>query len=303
MISKILLAAALTMSAAACIGDVESDSAKPPGTSDTNPNPAPPGAAAGLAQKAYEDNVFPQATEHCSGCHITTVPAFLTADKALAYNQAVGFNQVVGNWTPDGAGIYKIPAIPAHASVKPWTQAEKDTIAAWLQLEVAARAGGTAPPAGGGENAGQASARLTAEFQKCMSQADFTAEQVATRIANQQSDEGSCDKCHVTGRASFIANSATNPDLLPMFPVLKTDAYFLSTYFNVNVAAKPYKIDFNAAAFERVATGKFPHQNHPSFNTTIGNGNAAGLNAARAFMAKTLARLDADGNCKTPPAQ
>jgi hypothetical protein len=298
MISKILFVAAMTMGAGACVGDIPTD----PGSSDTNPNPNPNGndtTAAQLAKKSYEDNVYPIVSANCGGCHAAAQsPVFVGTSKDTAYNQATGFNQIIGTWTIESAGIYKVPAIAAHANVVKYDAAQLKAISDWLSLEATARSvgGGTTVP--GEENPGAASSRLTKAFQACMALTDFNAEQAGTRMANQQSGEGACDKCHVSGQGSMIANAVTNPDLLPMFGVLKRDAYFLSTYFTVNVAAKPYAMTFNEAGFLRTGTRKFPHQNHPTFSLT-GN-NAAGLTAMKAFMAKTLARLDAKGDCPTP---
>lgn len=293
MFSRILLVAAMTLSAAACVGDIPEDGG------NTNPNPNPNGDtnAAQAAKKAYEDKVFPIVQGSCGGCHGTQNPAFIAASKDTAYNQVVGFVQLTGNWTKESAGIYKVPQIPAHAAVTAYDATQLQTIADWLALEASARAGGT-PTTPGEETPGAASTRLTKAFQDCMSLADFTAANFGPAIANQQSNEGSCDKCHITGQAAMIANQVTNPDLLPMYSVIKTNPYFLATYYTVNTVTKPYKMSFNTAAFDRVATRKFPHQDHPTFNTT--GGNAAGLTAAKAFMDKTLARLDATGNCPTP---
>ncbi len=298
MFSRILFVAAMVMGAAACVGDVDDGTGGGP---DTNPNPPPNGnsEAAKKAQAAYENEVFPIAQAKCGSCHVSQSPGFVGADKATAYNQAIGWSQITGAYTAASSGLATIPqGIASHAGLT-WSTDELAKITNWLNLEAAARAnGGTPPTTPGGENPAMASARLSKAFQDCMSIEDFTASQLGTRIANQQSNEGSCDKCHITGQAAFIANSVTNPALLPMFTVLKTNQYFLATYFTVNASVMPYKVDFNSAAFERVATRKFPHQDHPAFNTT-GN-NAAGITAAKDFMAKTIARLDAAGNCPTP---
>ena len=292
MFSRILLVAAMTLGAAACVGDVEE-----PGTNNPNPNPNGETPGAQNAKKMYEDNVYPIVQGACGACHGTQNPAFVSATKDTAYNQVVGFVQLTGTWTKESAGIYKVPTIAAHAAVTAYSATQLQSIADWLSAESAARAGG-GPTTPGEETPGAASTRLTKAFQDCMSQADFTAANFGPAIANQQSNEGSCDKCHITGQAAMIANQVTNPDLLPMYTVIKTNPYFLATYYTVNTVTKPYKMSFNAAAFDRVATRKFPHQDHPTFNTT-GN-NAAGITAAKAFMDKTLARLDASGNCATP---
>jgi hypothetical protein len=297
MFSRILLVAAMTMGAAACVGPVEG-----PSDPDGNPNPGPnPGGdAAQKAKAAYENEVLAVATAKCGGCHVSQSPVFITAEKSEAYNAIVGWSQLIGTWTPESSGLYTIPQLTAHNGIT-WSDDEKAKIANWLSLEATARAGNGGGGGGGGEMGelpGQASTRLTREFQKCMTLADFTQSNLGPAIANQQSNEGSCDKCHITGQAAFIANQVTNPDLLPMFNVLKTSPYFLSTYFSVQTVTKPYKINFNLPAFQRVATRQAPHQDHPTFNLT-GNG-AAGLTAAKAFMDLTLARLDANGNCPTP---
>lgn len=300
MFSRILLVAAMTMGAAACVGPVEGG-----GGPGENPNlpPNPGSDAAKRAREAYEKEVEPLAAAKCGGCHASQSPVFITPTKSESYATVVDWQQLIGTWTPESSGLYTIPQLTAHNGIV-WTDAEKTTIANWLSLEAAARANGGNPTTPGGpteEGPGAASSRLTREFQKCMSLADFTATNFGPAIANQQSNEGSCDKCHITGQAAFIANQATNPDLLPMFTVLKESPYFLSTYFSVNTVTKPYKVNFNLPAFQRVATRQAPHQDHPTFNLT-GNG-AAGLTAAKAFMDRTIARLDANGNCPTPPAQ
>jgi predicted metal-binding protein len=297
MFSRILFVAAVSMGAAACVGDVAE-----PGTggtgSDSNTNNTN-STAGQLAKKSFEDTVYPVISTTCGGCHQTQNPAFVAGTKDASYAQAVDFSQVVGNWTTDSAGIYKVPTIAAHATITKYTADQQKAIADWLALEVAARAttgGGTTLP--GEESPGLATTRLTKAFQSCMALTDFNTAQAGTRMANQQSTEGSCNKCHQSGQGSMIANDVTNPDLLPMFGVLKSNAYFFATYFTVNVAAKPYKVVFNDAAFTRVAGRKFPHQDHPQFSVT-GN-NAAGLTAMKDFMTKTVARLDPKGDCPTP---
>lgn len=299
MFSRILLVAAMTVGAAACVGDPDMGG----GDAGTNPNPNPNGdtsSGAVAAKKAFEDNVYPIIQVTCGGCHgaAATSPVFVGASKAEAYNQAVGYQQVVGSWTTDTAGIYKIPQIAAHASVAPYTADQQKAIGDWLALEATARAGGGTTPPSGEETPGAAASRLTKAFQSCMATADFTASQMANRMSNQGSGEGACRVCHVNGQGGMIANELAPATEGSMFSTLKTNGYFLTMFYTANVAVKPYKMAFNEQAFVRVATRKFPHQDHPTFSTT-GN-NAAGITAAKDFLAKTIARLDPAGNCPTP---
>jgi hypothetical protein len=293
MSSRILLVAAMTLGAAACVGDVED-----PNPANPNPNPNGETPSALAAKKMYEDNVYPIVQAACGDCHGTQAPAFVSATKDTAYNQIVGFVQLTGSWTNDTAGVYKVPPTASHAAVTAYTAAQLQSIADWLAAEASARAGGGGPTTPGEETPGAASSRLTKAFQACMSQADFTTTNFGPAIANQQSGQGGCVGCHILGENGLIANEATNPDLLPMYNVIKENPYFLAKYYTVNVVAKPYKMSFNTVGFDRVATRKFPHQNHPPFSMT--GGNAAGVIAAKAFMDLTLARLDASGNCATP---
>lgn len=291
MFSRFLLVAAMTMGAAACVGDVAD-----PGE---NPNPNPNGNTPGAqnAQKLYEDNVYPIVQSNCGGCHGgATNPNFVGASKDTAYNQVIGFVQLTGSFTKESAGIYKVPTIAAHAAIVQYTPDQLTKIEAWLTAEANARAGGggTTPPAGE-ESPGQAASRLTKAFQECMSQADFTATNFGTQMSQMGSTDGNCVQCHNAGLASMIANTVTNADLGAMYTVLKTNQYYLATYFTPNTLVKPYKMTFNQAAFDRVATRKAPHQDHPAFNAAGG-----GITAAKAFMDRTLARLDASGNCATP---
>lgn len=300
MFSRILLVAAMAVGAAACVGDPDTGSGDP----GTNPNPNPNGdnsTGAQAAKKAFEDTVYPIVSTTCGGCHgaANISPVFVGPSKAESYNYAVGYQQVVGSWTNDTAGIYKVPMIAAHASVAPYTADQQKAIGDWLALEAAARAGGTpTTPGSGEETPGAAASRLTKAFQSCMATADFTASQLANRMSNQGSGEGACRVCHVNGQGGMIANELAPATEGSMYSTLKTNGYFLSMFYTANVAVKPYKMAFNEQAFVRVATRKFPHQDHPTFSTT-GN-NAQGITAAKDFLTRTLARLDANGNCPTP---
>jgi hypothetical protein len=295
MFSRILLVAAMTLSAAACVGDVED-----PGNDAPNPNPNGNTPAAKNAQKEYEDKVFPIVQGTCGGCHANASnPLFVGSSKTTAYNQMIGFTQVTGAFTTDSAGIYKAPAIPAHAGVVAYTADQQATISAWLALEATARAGGGGNPTPPGEESpGAASTRLVKAFQACMTTADFTASNFGPGMSGLGSTDGNCVQCHNQGLASMIANTVTGADGTAMFTVLKTSSYYLATYFTPNTLTKPYKMTFNQAAFDRVANRRAPHQDHPAFNAT----NSAGIIAAKSFLDKTIARLDATGNCATPPA-
>ncbi len=301
MFSRILLVAAMTMGAAACVGDVDDGS----GNGDnTNPNPNPNGNTdkAAAAKKEYEDKVYPLVDAKCGGCHKATRPAFVGATKDNSYNAVVGFQQVVGSWTPESAGISKIPTnISSHAGLT-WDATQLSTINGWLALEAEARSGGgTGGGTGtGGETPGAASARLLKEFQKCMSLTAFNTLQVATRMAQTGSNGGNCGECHENGLNGLIAST----DATKMFNALKNPTaeatigtYWLAMYYTPQVLTQPYSITFNEAAFLRVGGGKFPFQNHPQFNL-----NGAGFTAVKNYLTEVKKGLDANGNCTTPPA-
>lgn len=299
MFSRILLVVAMSMGAAACVGDVD-DSGN--GTQD-NPNPNPNGNTdkAQAAKKDYEDNVYPLADAKCGGCHKTTRPAFVGSTKDNSYAAVVGFQQAVGVWTPESAGLYTIPTtITSHAGLT-WSATEKTTISGWLALEAAARVGGggTTPDAGG-ESPGAASSRLLKEFQKCMSLTAFTTAQVAPRMAVTNTTGGLCEACHNGAAFGLIANR----DATLMFGALKNagneptiGTYYLAMYYTPQTLTKPYSIIFNEQAFTRVGTGKAPFQNHPQFAL-----NGAGFTAVKAYLTEVKKGLDANGNCTTPPA-
>ena len=298
MFSRILLVAAMTMGAAACVGDVAE-----PGDTQDNPNPNPNGNTekAQAAKKEYEDKVYPIVTAKCGGCHQTTNPAFVGATKDASYAAVVGYQQLVGVWTPESAGISKIPTnIASHAGIT-YDATQLATINGWLSLEAAARAGGGGGPLPDtGETPGAASSRLLKEFQKCMSLTAFNTAQVPTRMAATGTTGGNCRACHDGGAFGLIA-SDTGAIMFNTLKNLDADAnigtYYLAMYYTPQTRTKPYSIVFNEAAFNRVGTGVAPFQNHPQFNL-----NGAGFTAVKAYLTEVKKGLDANGNCTTPPA-
>lgn len=301
MFSKILLVAAMSIGAAACVGDV--DSGTPENPENPNPNPNGNTEKAAAAKKEYEDKVYPIVEAKCGGCHKGTLPTFIGTTKDNSYAAVTGFTSVIGSWTPDSAGISNIPVRTAHNGIT-YDAAQRTTINGWLALEAEARAGGGGGGGGGsgsgGETPGQASARLLKEFQKCMSLTAFNTLQVAQRMANTGSDGGQCGECHNGGTAGFIAsvNSTT------VFNALKNptnDAaigtFWLAQYYTPQVLTAPYQVIFNEAAFLRAGGGKYPFQNHPQFQL-----NGAGFTAVKNYLTEVKKGLDASGNCTTPPA-
>ncbi len=176
----------------------------------------------------------------------------------------------------------------AHSGRTRYTMPEALAVQAWLGAEAKGTGnngnGGTQqpPPQGGGT----VSAGL-AGFAQCMTEADFTAANMAD-WANKNSNEGPCVNCHPTaaqGTKAFAVNG---------FVGEQNDALFLATlkaqpwtYFNHNAITNT--VEISRAKLVRFGTSN----NHPNFNT---NANDTHFGYLQTFYQATLTRQQA-GNC------
>ncbi len=273
-----------------CVGGLESA-----GPTTDDPDPQGPGGggtgdAAVQAKKLYEDNVHPVMSSLCIGCHNSAGPSgnvtgFVSTDLSNAYATAVGYQAVVGTWTPDGAPILtKITAAsktPSHQPIA-YTNDQVNKVTDWLNKELEARgAPGPGEPVGP-ESAGAATTRLLAEWSGCMTTTNFEAADMR-EWGNVGTNEGQCKTCHNGGEYGFVASNVT----ANFFATITEDKYYMLQYFAVDLSlgVANAKIIINERSFEGVGNRLAPHQQHPGFNPQDNNGYAA----LQAFYATTSA--------------
>lgn len=264
------------------------------------------GDAAAQAKKLYEDNVHPVATRLCIGCHNAAGPAgnvtgFVSSDLTNAYATAVGYQAVVGNWTPEGAPILtKITVNPtaSHQGIA-YSNDELNKITEWLNKELEARGAPGPNDPQGPESVGALTQRLLAEWTGCMTLQNFEAADLrAMGNVNANNNGGQCKTCHALGEYGFIASNTSNPNF---FPTITEDKYFLLQYFAVDLSGgvANAKIIVNDRSFQGVAQQLAPHQAHPSFNATNNNG----YQALTQFYNTTMAARNAAPNGVCGPSK
>ncbi len=301
---RISLALIASLGLVGCVGGLES--AGP--TADPDPDGTGGGTvnedAAAQAKRLYEENVHPIATGMCLGCHnsagpVNNVTGFVSADLQNAYATAVGYQAVVGTWTPDGAPILtKITDATKTPSHQPlaYSNDQINKITEWLNKELEARGAPGPDQPQGPESAGQATTRLLQEWSGCMTQANFEAADMRA-WGNVNSNEGQCKTCHAGAEYGFVAsNVSTN-----FFNVITEDKYYMLQYFAVDLSlgVAQAKIIVNDRSFEGVGNRLAPHQQHPGFNPQNNNGYAA----LQAFYQSTMAAKAAAPNGVCGPSK
>src|SRR5215831_7230150 len=175
---NILLAVVAASGLVGCVGGIDTP------TVPQNPPPdsvgdGGTGPAAQMARQLFETNVYPiiSGNARCIQCHSSSGPVgnvtgFVAPTVTDGYVTAVGYQALVGDWTPTGAPI--LLKIAAGHNGMTYTTDEKSKISAWLTQELTARAGQpTGMPTG--ETPADATVRLTKEWSGCMTLANFTA--------------------------------------------------------------------------------------------------------------------------------
>ena len=260
-----LLAVVATASLVGCVGGIETTS-PPPIPTEPPPDGTGGGAtgpAAAEARKLFEDTVYPVISGKCIGCHKAGSPAgnvtaFVAATKTDSYVTAVGYQALVGNWTPAAAPI--LTKIAGGHQNQSYTQTEKDAITAWLNKELTARATGGGDT--GGDTIGAAVTRVTKEFSGCMSLTNFTTANMVA-FGNLQSNEGRCKACHFQAEYSMIAQ-----DVAPQyFTLLSTNSGLVAQYVSVDTTggAAAAKVVINTRSFTAAGGDLAPHFTHPRF--------------------------------------
>lgn len=294
---NILLAVVAAAGLVGCVGGI-----------DTNPTPIPTdppsqgvgggtsGPSAQAARTAFDTNVYPiiSAAGRCIACHSSSGPVgnvtgFVAPAAADGYVTAVGYQALVGDWTPGGAPI--LTKIAAGHNGQTYSDADKTKITDWLNAELTARAsgGGNTTPTPGQESPADATLRLTKQWSGCMTQTNFnTANMVAW--ATMRADNSQCQTCHVDGEYGQIATNVATT----FFNTISTNKYYMAQYFTVDLSqgVAAAKVIVNTRSFTGVGTDLPPHVEHPRFNPT----NNAGMTALNKFYTLTMANLTA-GTC------
>ena len=290
---NILLAVVAAAGLVGCVGGIEMPSQPPPegvGGGGT-------GSAAIAARKAFDENVYAiiSAPGRCINCHSSAGPSgnvtgFVAPQAADGYVTAVGYQAVIGDWTPNGAPI--LTKIAAGHNAQTYTDPEKSKIVDWLNLELAARSGGNLTPPPTQESPADATVRLTKEWSGCMTLDNFTK---ANMIAwgTMRAGNSQCVTCHGAGEYGQIASNVAKP----FFDTISTNKYYMAQYFSVDLSQGGDKaqVIINTRSFTAVGQGLPPHLEHPRFTLT----NSTGLNALTAFYNLTKTARDAK-TCGAP---
>ena len=88
------------------------------------------------------------------------------------------------------------------------------------------------PPPPGTETAGQATARLIAEWRGCLNVEDFITLRFGEVWANKGSNRGNCEVCHSTGAYGMYAND----DNTEMYNVLSGSREYMLFFFAADVS-------------------------------------------------------------------
>ncbi|MGQ0507746.1 MAG: hypothetical protein ACT4TC_20785, partial [Myxococcaceae bacterium] len=268
------------------------------------------GAGGALPQNKalFESTVQPilrnTATAKCSVCHVpgtVSSVSFLAAAPANDYTTITSYANVVGTFEKAKAPIM-IPPPAFHASVQ-FGPNDLTTIGAWLDAEYAARsATGNNPTTGPGAVVKQ----MLSKFSGCMDEATWNAEKVGQAWAQLNTNEGTCNACHVNGEAMFIASE----DSARMFKVVSSHPSFIKQFFSVNVTdpANP-KMEVNLSRVNNALANQGLQVQHPRLQNGIlpqvlGGGQQvtpADNNATKAlqrFFDATMVKMNA-GTCGT----
>jgi len=297
---NILLAVVAAAGLVGCFGGIEGNdppSNPPPGSVGDG---AGSGPAAQMARSLFDTNVYPiiAATGRCINCHssagaVGNVTGFVAPAPTDGYVTAVGYQALIGDWTPTGAPI--LLKIAAGHNGQIYTADEKTKIAAWLNQELTARAssGGTTPTPGQ-ETPADATVRLTKEWSGCMTLANFTAANM-TAWGNMRANNSACKTCHIDGEYGQIASDVATT----FFNVISTNKYYMAQYFSVDLSqgVATAKVIMNTKSFTGVGQGLAPHTEHPRFQL---NGSA-GLAALQKFYDLTMAAKNAVPTTCGPP--
>lgn len=142
------------------------------------------------------------------------------------------------------------------------------------------------------ETLAEASQRVLDQWMRCMTLEDFRASNMVA-WGSMQANGGTCDTCHVTGGAGFIASRNEQP----FFTTLVSNKYYTLQYFTIDLTlgAERAKVVINTTSLANVGSGAAPHTEHPRFNALT----SPGMTALQAFYDRTVARLPSAA-C-TPP--
>lgn len=293
---NILLAVVAAAGLAGCVGGIDTPSvpsSPPPGSVGDGAS----GPAAAMARSLFETNVYPilAATGRCVQCHssagpVGNVTGFVAPVATDAYVTAVGYQALIGDWTPTGAPI--LLKIAAGHNGQSYTGDEKAKITAWLTAELSARAGntGNAPPTQ--ESPADATVRLTKEWSGCMTLDNFKAANM-TAWGNMRANNSACKTCHVDGEYGQIASDVA----APFFQTISTNKYYMAQYFSVDLSqgVATAKVIINTKSFTGVGQGLAPHTEHPRFQLQ----GSTGMAALQKFYDTTMAAKTA-GKCGPP---
>lgn len=291
---NILLAVVAAAGLVGCVGGI--DSTMPANPPDQGVGGGTSGSAAQAARTSFETGVYPiiSAQGRCIGCHssdgpVGNITGFVAPVATNGYVTAVGYQALIGDWTPAGAPI--LTKIAAGHNGMSYTADEQTKIAAWLNGELTARAGGSGSGSGTPteESPAAATVRLTKEWSGCMTLDNFTK---ANMIAwgTMRAGNSQCQTCHVDGEYGQIASNVAGP----FFTTISTDKYYMAQYFSVDLSkgVANAQVIINTRSFTGVGQGLPPHLEHPRFTLT----NSTGLTALTAFYNSTMAAKMA-GTC------
>jgi hypothetical protein len=277
-----------------CVGGIDTPNDIPSDPPSGGVGGGGSGPAAVEARRQFESNVYPVVDAKCIACHSSSGPVgnitgFVAPQRSDAYVTAVGYQALIGDWTPTGAPI--LLKVAAGHNGQTYSADEKTKITSWLSQELAARAG--TPPTGGppaSESPADATVRLTKEWSGCMTLANFTAANMKA-WGSMRADNSQCQTCHAGGA---YGNIALANDDKTFFNVISTNKYYMAQYFSVDLSmgVAAAKVIVNTRSFTAVGGNLAPHTTHPRFTFD----KSTGATALAKFYDLTVAAKTA-GTC------
>lgn len=268
-----------------CVGGIDMPTTPP----DQGVGGGGSGSAATAARTAFETNVYPIVAAKCIACHSSAGPSgnvtgFVAPAAADAYVTAVGYQALVGDWTPTGAPI--LLKIAAGHNAQTYSTDDVQKITDWLNLELASRtAGGTGTGSNPtGESPADATVRLTQQWSGCMQLTNFATANMKA-WGTMRADNSECQTCHAGGAYGQIALATDGP----FFGLISTNKYYMAQYFSVDLSGgvPTAKVIINTRSFAAVGGDLAPHTTHPRFTPT----GSAGMVALQKFYDLTVAAM------------
>lgn len=244
------------------------------------------------AQAYFEANVFPTLNADCGTCHgpvpTSGAPVLLAATATASYTVITTYAPSLLA-TPENSRLVQHGAHTGPAL----TPAQNTTVSEWLMMEVEERGlvgGPDDPPVG------LTLSEALDEFAKCMDLVLWS-ETMDNMVNQQTANAGNCGGCHSSGDGgAFLSQNLEETfGMNKEFPYIKrlvTGTVDANGAFAGLLPAMRYQ----NKGLEAANCDPDLENCHPVYNLNPGN-----LEGYETFVDTTLASLDAEGLCTTPP--